>query len=1525
MSIAGIRSNRGDSYQTLIAMKWALTVLSDTRLEWLEVDATTFSVDDVVIGKTDGSLICCQCKKNQPDFNSWSIADLADEVGKASRLLATNLLAEVRFYSRSPFGSIDKLREYAVTQPDEASYRANFSKEHVSTDSALAARLDQAQSISTYEFLRRTTFHVTEDFNQLEEELHERLSRLASHAESAYDAFWRRLSQLGSRVSGSAGSESMTAQHRLTKKDLNTLLHRAGAMLVPGIAQDEIRAAFTGTSSIGRSWHREIAGRRLARKTKDEVLNAIDQHKRSILVTGLPGSGKTCVLLAVQEELELRAQTDRSLVPLFIQSREFAELATAKDRQAQGLNEDWVGWVARLADEAHVVVVIDSLDVLSISREHSALTYFLAQLDQLLIIANVTTLVACRDFDRHYDRRIAGRLWACELECRPLDWDEEVFPLLQASNINVANVDPITRLLIQNPRELALFVELAQREGGFSVVTSQALAQLYLDSIVLADVSLGEPAMTAIEFIAEEMLKTRSITVPPQRFGGLDKIKRSLLSHNVLYEAKDGRLGFGHQTLLDVLVISSAIRKGLSLSDFIKGLSPVPFVRPSIRSFVAQLSTGDRRTFRKQLRAVLMSDAAFHIRRLIAESLAEALPYDEDWPLIRDLRRECPEVFQVIYLHAKAIEWSSFWLKFLVPVLIESKDQEGLMMHLHRSSIWVNQDPVAVLGFWFNLLKFDWLDRTQLASRLGFSVIDVEAKHSQALSPVLEALLRLPRPEHSYLGRSISRCVIAGIMSDAVLWDFVVNDVSEEDVLDLHQLEGKLRCGIHEFADQENDFFLGRMRQSPELLELAVQAVESWSLTRITAIGKWSADSSGFLGRTSYRAKRSQSDVQHIDAEQHLMNAMESAILTHAALNSEWWTGNKERLCFSHEGALKYFGILACSASPLQNLDLIERLLSKECRDDSELLFEIGLLVSLSFFHLDERAQNRVMENVLNMQSGECTEEYEMLRILALKASLLSRIPCYLRSKDAQRIVDFYVDCNGPLIYELRDEYGFGMVRPPFSFQEFVDISDAGVMQLLMHYVGDRGGADNFLIGGEREVAYELREASSRDPYRFLALMVAHWSTISSVFRDSIMEGISNYLAYRNGGLKANDSWSPLKDLNDAELAGEILNEIELHAKYWKQNRAASNALSSCAHVVRMPDKAVKLIGLIANFLDYQEESIISGDGIGLLEVGINMVRGRVTEALMVLINGLLEDKTELPAQLKPLLHQFCELHNPAIYAVILRRLPFLIAKDSDFGWDLLSQCMQGNASGLWRIAEPCLYYNYQNSFSRISPILEHLRLQGEGKDLETWGRISALAALSDRIALNDLLEEMSVLNDAAAWGGAANVWSNGSNIKLYRSACLTGLQAGLATPHECAVAVTQQMSRMFRKDATLIPSDLIREYFISLELESTKGKGRDSYIYGLDEWLSAVVQNDPNEVLTIIELYLDYVRRRKGAIYDSGSNFTQLLTYLFGEAEEKEDTDGGKMLRRVVAVQDDLLALGVTAVNDWLKAAERP
>lgn len=65
-------------------------------------------------------------------------------------------------------------------------------------------------------------------------------------------------------------------------------------------------------------------------------------------------------------------------------------------------------------------------------------------------------------------------------------------PLLEKLSIDSSAIDNITRHLISNPRELDLFINLAQRDGSFNIVTSQALAQRYIDSIMLTNPSLGD-------------------------------------------------------------------------------------------------------------------------------------------------------------------------------------------------------------------------------------------------------------------------------------------------------------------------------------------------------------------------------------------------------------------------------------------------------------------------------------------------------------------------------------------------------------------------------------------------------------------------------------------------------------------------------------------------------------------------------------------------------------------------------------------------------------------------------------------------------------------------------------------------------------------------------------------------------------------------------------------------------------------------------------------------------------------------
>jgi len=1520
MSTAGIRSNRGDVYQTLVAFDWTLTVLSDPDFQWIEIDSTTHGVDDVVVGKSGGATICCQCKKNQIDSNAWTIADLADELDKAAILLATDSSAEVRFFSRSPFGALAKLREHSATQSSETSYRESLSKEHQATNAALAARLAKnAGGLSTYDFLRRTSFEISPELDRMEALLRERLRQLASNPGTAFDALWTRLDKLGGRMDGNGVSAAN--QHRLTKDDLKAVLHHVGSMLVPIMALVEVRASFASTSAIGRNWQREIAGHRFPSPVLSELLAAIDSGKRAILLTGLPGSGKTCVMLALQEALEESARTNTGLVSLFIQSREFADFSTEQERQAQGLPQQWVEKAARMSEESRVIVVIDSLDVLSIAREHSVLTYFLGQIDRLLLIPNVTVVTSCRDFDRHYDRRVAERQWECELKCRPLSWENEIAPLLDSLGIQTASIDAVTRELIKNPRELALFVELAQQEGSFNVVTSQALAQRYLDTIVQGNPALGEAAMQAIEGLADEMLKTRSFAVPLQRFTASQDIHRLLCSLNVLQKTQDGKLTFGHQTLLDVLVISGAIRRGITLSQFIQDLPPVPFVRPSIRSFVAQLAIGERKIFRGQLRTVLTGSSAFHVRRLVAESLAEQIPFDEDWPLLRDLRDKHGDVFQVIYTQATKIEWHHFWFKQLVPLLQAVRDIDGLTRHVHRIAQWKNEDTEGVVRFWLESLATNGIDSQQIAAQLPFYISEIGEEKQSLVAPLLERLLDLPREDHSFLGSSIARCVAGGAMSDVFLWRYVTGEISDDDVLGYH-FGNKLRSQPHEFGNGNDDFLRQQMERSTTLLNLAICSIEQWSNLRIQRKGSWMAGSSGFLRETSYNDAHSQTDHRHKDSERVLLDAIEGSILNHAKTNSEWWQDNRERLSFSHEAALRYFSLRACIAIPLSNLDLIERMLCDIEVLESELSYEFGTLIQEAFIYLNGITQDAIMQSILSLREEEMADERYRPWVLKSRAEFISTIPCHLRSFEAQAVLLAYEKTEGVLTRRPFIGMRGGWVSAPFSFEVFLTASDRGVLRLLAHYSGHKRESTDFLVGGEDQVGGGLREAASRQPSRFLGLLTNCWTDISDGFRDEIMDGIANYLSHRHGNLQPNGAWVPLEAPNAQSLAGNLLDELERHPNHWRLSRSASNALQACSHVICDISDAARLVFLGVDFTNIREASPIQGDSVDLITSGINMTSGHVTEAVMILANSLLEHETPFPSLLPYILRRLARSEHPAIRALILRRLPYLQSRSAEMGWELFNLCME-DATGQWENAEPCLYYSYHDHFEKVAPLLERLRSEGEGKALEVWGRISALAALSGRLDFAAWIEELKILDSSDAWSGATSVWTHRENIKQHWTQCIAGIEVGLGAHSSHAVMVSRWVEHLFRDDESLIaiPTSLIRSCFDAFELDNENKHHR---LFGFDKWLNATSCGDPEQALAITELYLAYVSRTKPYLYDHENSLTQLMTRLFAEAEEREESDQGAMLQRVVAVQDMLLSLGLNSLNDWLKAAER-
>ena len=389
-------------------------------------------------------------------------------------------------------------------------------------------------------------------------------------------------------------------------------------------------------------------------------------------------------------------------------------------------------------------------------------------------------------------------------------------------------------------------------------------------------------------------------------------------------------------------------------------------------------------------------------------------------------------------------------------------------------------------------------------------------------------------------------------------------------------------------------------------------------------------------------------------------------------------------------------------------------------------------------------------------------------------------------------------------------------------------------------------------------------------------------------------------------------------------LARQVLDELENHPDHWRHSREATKALEGVAHVVKDTPTAARLIALAHPFLSLHEESTVSGDGVNFLTKGLNMAKGNVADALMILATQLQMGNVLWPEPLASALREIADDSHPAVRAVVLHRLPYLQPLAPDIGWEMFHQAMQKDADGLWQMAEPCLYYAYHKQFEIVQPWLDLLYQEANGKDLETWGRISALAALSERVNLASLLKSLKDLNAESAWRGATSVWTHPSNVRQHPDQCFGGLETGIDTGNQFACSVARNVCRFFSETTSLvnISASILQPCFDLLADDADKSQVD---LLGIDAWLNATALRDPAHALEVTEMYLALKRNTQSYLYDHGKNFTHPLTRLFAQAEEQEESDNGTMLQRVVAVQDTLMTLGMHGVEDWLKANERP
>jgi len=1519
MSIAGKRSSLGDEYQLRVALHWLIQLLKDNTIQSIQVNSTglpgedfSVTVDDIVVLYKNGDTWFIQAKKNQTNHRAWSFSDLKDELYKARDQLESRANSQVIFYSRSPFGDFASLVENCKHFPEYSAFHRKAEQNQRESLKTLAKLLERTEE-ATYSLVNKISFGPHHGFEEWDDQNKSDLDRIVPRSNLAMPLLERYLV--------SHETNLRDTKHTITRSEVLAQLAEAGISPTPKRTEAEILAAFKQASSIGRNWLRTIEGKPIHRSELSKLIELIEQEKsRSILLTDRPGSGKTCLLLDLVDYIERDKESAWGL--LFIKGDQFTNAESEHNLVANGLPEDIVGQCARLTEFRRTVVIIDSLDVLSLSRQHDALKVFLRILDRLEKIEGVTIITACRNFDLEYDPLLRGRSWQHKVNLQPLDFDEEVKPFLINWNVDISHITPELRTLLQIPQNLRIYEKLAKLDVPWQPASAYELYNSFLEEVVVKKQPLGTEAILALQNMAEKLMQQRKKQYPKISFGTSEDIVRHLISQEVLLENSPSLLEFSHQTLAECITVRAALAKNQTLAQFILAHPQLPFIRPAVRAFFFYLRASQPDVFRRQVWEVLShNEIAYHVKRLICESFSEISPVDEDWRSLRRIFQNFPDLFRRLLCRVNNRAWFDILTKHWFPEVPSTTERETwLLEFVWRLNVWMNVYPVEVVTLWRETINIQWANKPNVVARISSALNYFEAWNTDGIREILEQLIENLNPEDNLVGQFLSQWVQATNSGDDLLWRYITQNISTEDVESCN-LAYKLRCMPHNF--HKDDFLEVRLCQSDTLLDLVLDELEFWSATRYGE-GRWP---SNFLHNTSWEGRHSSNDILPYDDLNALLNAVEEALKHRVRQNNAWWLENESRLQNSQELAIRYFVIEAYQENICDSCSIcgIESLLQDEqLFRHSDLSDELGKLMHMAYPKLSQSAReaNQTMILLLVSERKEYEKEYSFGVYRDLFYLCLS-IPSIFRNEKLQEFIDNGETYFGYTSFEPNIYMHGGLIMPPLSPQDLLKLSDRGIFQLLRYYQTHRS-QNRFdfdtvnRLGGFSEVKSVLRDACSLNPGRFVVLFTRFIEeNLHKDYIYNIVKGVALHLRYRFGNLRPTQQWEPIEPLPEQEtLAATLLNWLERYGIIWKDGNTVSEALEVCCEVLIDSESAERLsLLLFWLYGKYLSDKDIRQNNQHIVSAAFNSIPDVAAQSAITLCNRLLEKEQPVPELLLLLLRKVAG--DTAIYVRIpvLQRLPFLMYKNPDLGWQLLADIFKEPQSHLWEYTERCLYYQYQNNFDRVAPYLNRLLHEGIGETSGIWGRISTLASLAGHISQLELFEALKKNNSHAALLGVTQVFTANLNLQEHTSKCISGLFAVLEYEN-LSYNIIREIDECFKHNQI----SLIQREFALAFIEALPASTREFAFQGFLKWLG---YESCRNSLFVLELTEALAQKLETTINASKLWQTKPLISVLNEIlREADETDDPQLIQRAINLQDRFLRLGVRGMEELLDGA---
>ncbi|MYD91348.1 MAG: ATP-binding protein [Caldilineaceae bacterium SB0662_bin_9] len=407
---------------------------------------------------------------------------------------------------------------------------------------------------------------------------------------------------------------------------------------------------------IGKLNHSHLAGvkahfinrEEIVRDESAMVATALLEHSKSVMLEGIAGSGKSCVLAQLIDYL------DNQGVPCLVLRLDQLD---SSDRRAQaigfrlGLPASPAISLGRFAGNQPSVLVVDQLDAISVvsARNQAAWSAVNELLDEVNAYPQMRILFACRSFDLERDpqiRRLADDPERVERITVGSLNEGVIRSAIESAGLDLASLNQRQMEILSTPLHLYLLLESAKSSNSRSMgfASSRDLFNEFWEhkGSAFAYQMGGDldvwPAV--IGRLCDELSESETLVAPSYALDEYGKARSILASEGIVY-VQDDNIRFFHESFFDYAFARAFVRSREDLIQWLLSGEQHLFRRSQVRQvleFLRGHATNGTR-YRQTLRNILSHPGIrFHIKKLVLDWLgALPDPTPAEWHIVERL------------------------------------------------------------------------------------------------------------------------------------------------------------------------------------------------------------------------------------------------------------------------------------------------------------------------------------------------------------------------------------------------------------------------------------------------------------------------------------------------------------------------------------------------------------------------------------------------------------------------------------------------------------------------------------------------------------------------------------------------------------------------------------------------------------------------------------------------------------------------------------------------------------------------